>query len=202
MGSALLLNSEGLFRDMKEVPVVAYVSRAAYIAASLAVSLIGGRALAKDTTLLPGGAQNLREGYGDWVVSCDIRTQNNASQKVCGLSQVQTNNQSHQRVLFMQLQPKGPAADGTLVLPFGPDLSRGVTLRIDGGPVLATLPFWTCLPAGCLVKLSFDAKTVAAIRGGTSLKVSLFPVGQPEMSLSVSLKGFPDAFDRTIALMK
>lgn len=182
--------------------MVAYVSRAAYIVASLAVSLIGGQALAKDTTRLPGGAQNLQEGYGDWVVSCDIRTQNNASQKVCGLSQVQTNNQSHQRLLFMQLKPKGPAADGTLVLPFGSDLSRGVTLQIDGGAVLATLPFWTCLPAGCLVKLSFDAKTVTALRAGTSLKVNLFPVGQPEMSLSVSLKGFPDAFDRTTALMK
>jgi len=168
----------------------------------LVVSLVGSQALAKDTTHLPGGAQNLREGYGDWVVSCDIRSENNTGRKVCGLSQEQTNTQSHQRVLFMQLQPKGSAAEGTLVLPFGPDLSRGITLQIDSGAVLASLPFWTCLPAGCLVKLNFDAKSVAALRAGTNLKVNMFPVGQQEMSLSVSLKGFPAALDRTIALLK
>lgn len=182
--------------------MVAYVSIAACLAASLTVSLIGSQALAKDTTRLPGGAQNLREGYGDWVVSCDIRTQNNASRKVCALSQEQTNTQSHQRVLFMQLQPKGSAAEGTLVLPFGPDLSKGVTLQIDGGATLASLPFWTCLPGGCLVRLSFDAKSVAGLRAGNNLKVNVFPVGAPEMSLSVSLKGFPDALDRTISLLK
>ncbi len=172
------------------------------IAASSAVLVIGSQALAKEAALLPGGAQSLREGYGDWVVSCDIRTQNNASQKVCGLSQTQTNTQSHQRILLMQLQPKNSVVEGTLVLPFGPDLSKGITLQIDGGAVLASLPFWTCLPAGCLVKLSFDAKSVAALRAGHNLKVNVFPVGLQETSFSVSLKGFPNALDRTIALLK
>ena len=87
--------------------MVACVGKALYVAASLVVSLVGSQALAKDTTHLPGGAQNLREGYGDWVGSCDIRSENNTGRKVCGLSQEQTNTQSHQRVLFMQLQPKG-----------------------------------------------------------------------------------------------
>jgi invasion protein IalB len=187
---------------MKEVPVVAYLSRVLSIAASSAILLIGSQVLAKGAALLPGGAQTLREGYGDWVVSCDIRTQNNASQKVCGLSQVQTNTQSHQRILFIQLQPKGSVVDGTLVLPFGPDLSKGVTLQVDDGSVFASLPFWTCLPAGCLVKLSFDTKSVAALRAGHSLKVNVFPVGLPETSFSVSLKGFPNALDRTIVLLK
>ena len=182
--------------------MVAYVGRALYMAATLMASLIGGQALAKGAALLPGGAQNLREGYGDWVVSCDIRTENNVSRKVCGLSQEQTNTQSHQRVLLLQLQPKGSTAEGTLVLPFGPDLSKGISLQIDSGAVFASLPFWTCLPGGCLVRLNFDAKSVAALRAGTSLKVNMFPVGQHEMSLSVSLKGFPNALDRTIALLK
>lgn len=180
----------------------AYLSRTVYVAAGLTVSVISSQALAKDAALLPGGAQTLREGYGDWVVSCDIVTQNNASRKVCGLSQVQTNTQSHQRVLAVELQPRDTSVEGTLALPFGLDLSKGVTLQIDSSSVMASLPFRTCIPAGCLVRLSFDAKSVAALRGGNSLKVNVVPVNGQQMSLSISLKGFPAALSRTIALMK
>lgn len=180
----------------------AHLSRAAYIAASLMLTLIGSQAFGKGPPLLPGGATTLREGYGDWVVSCDIVTQNGTSRKVCGLSQVQTNARSHQRVLALELQPDQAGVEGTLALPFGIDLTKGATLQIDGGMEFASLPFRTCIPAGCLVNLSFDAKAVAALRTGTSLKVNVFPVSGQEMSLSVSLKGFPNALDRTIALSK
>lgn len=173
-----------------------------YIAASLALFLVGSQAHARDATLLPGGATTLREGHGDWIVSCDIITQNGASRKVCGLSQVQTNTQSHQRILAVQLQPNDSVVEGTLVLPFGLDLGRGITLQVDDGTVLASLPFRTCVPAGCLVNLNFDAKSVAALRMGNILKVNVFPVGGQQMSLSISLKGFPGALDRTIALLK
>jgi invasion protein IalB len=186
----------------KRVLVLAYVGRIVCIVASLAVSLIGSQALAKGATLLPGGATSLREGHGDWVVSCDIATQNGVSRKVCGFSQVQTNTQSHQRILAMELQPRDSVVEGALVLPFGLELSKGVTLQVDDGTVLASLPFQTCLPAGCLVKLNFDAMSVAALRAGKSLKVNVFPISGQEMSLSVSLKGFPDALARTIALLK
>lgn len=202
IGSAVMRSSDSGFRDTKEVPVLAYFSRAVYLAASLTVSLIGSQALAKGDTLLPGGATSLREGYGDWVVSCAIATQNGASRKVCSLSQQQTNTQSHQRILALQLQPKASAVAGTLLLPFGLDLAKGVTLQIDGGAVMASLPFRTCLPAGCLVGLDFNAKSVAALRAGTNLKVNVFPVNGQAMTLSVSLNGFPKALDRTIALLK
>lgn len=179
----------------------AYLGRALSIAASLVLLLVGSQALANDPTL-PGGATTLREGHGDWVVSCGIVTQNGTSRKVCNLSQVQTNAQSHQRILAVALQPKTSVVVGTLVLPFGLDLGRGVTLQVDNGTVLASLPFRTCLPAGCLVNLNFDAKSVAALRTGNSLKVKVFPVGGQEMSFSISLKGFPGALDRTSALLK
>lgn len=180
----------------------AYPSRAVSIAARLTLSLVGSQALGKGAPLLPGGATTLREGYGDWVVSCDIATQNGASRKECNLSQVQTNTQSHQRILALALRPNEGGVEGTLALPFGLDLTKGATLQIDSGMKFAALPFRTCIPAGCLVNLSFDEKSVAALRTGTSLKVNVFPVTGQEMSLSVSLKGFPDALDQTIALTK
>ncbi|TPK96485.1 hypothetical protein FJ938_27220 [Mesorhizobium sp. B2-4-14] len=78
---------------------------------------------------LPGGATSLREGHGDWTVSCNLATQNGANVKVCALSQEQTDSQSRQRVLAMELRPAGETVQGMLVLPFGLALEKGVTLR-------------------------------------------------------------------------
>lgn len=85
---------------------------------------------------------------------------------------------------------------------FGLELTKGVTLQIDGGMVFQNLPFRTCVPGGCLVKLSFDAKSVAALRTASNIKLNVFPVNGQAMSLTISLKGCPNALDRTIALLK
>lgn len=101
----------------------------------------------------------------------------------------------------MELRPKDAAIEGTLVLPFGLALDRGVRLQIDDGQTLPPLHFRTCLPAGCLVNLSFDAKTVSFLRKGTRLKVAVVADGGKETQLAISLKGVSGALDRTIALL-
>ncbi|TPJ44369.1 invasion associated locus B family protein [Mesorhizobium sp. B2-5-13] len=175
------------------------VGYATLIAASL-LSLAAS--FAQDTAVLPGGATSLREGHGDWTVSCNLATQNNASVKVCALSQEQTDSQSRQRVLAMELRPAGETVQGTLVLPFGLALEKGVTLQIDDGLVLPPLRFRTCLPGGCIVDLAFDAETLATLRNGKSLKVKVVADGGKETNLALSLNGFPSAVDRTVALLK
>ncbi|MBZ9811081.1 MULTISPECIES: invasion associated locus B family protein [unclassified Mesorhizobium] len=151
---------------------------------------------------LPGGATSLREGHGDWTVSCNVTTQNGAAAKACALSQEQTDAQSRQRVLAMEVRPNGEMVQGTLILPFGLALDQGVTLQIDDGVVLPALRFRTCLPGGCLVDLSFEGDTLAALRNGTSLKVKVVADGGKETNLALSLKGFPGALDRTAALLQ
>ena len=54
-----------------------------------------------------------------------------------------------------------------MVLPFGLALDHGVVLQVDDGAPGPVLRFRTCLPAGCVVPLSSDAKLVAAARKGT-----------------------------------
>ncbi|WP_318012971.1 invasion associated locus B family protein [Mesorhizobium sp. BR-1-1-10] len=126
-------------------------------------------------------------------MSCNLSNQNGAGLKVCVLSQEQTDSQSHQRVLAMELRPAGEAVQGTLVLPFGLALDQGVTLQVDDGPTLAPLRFRTCLPGGCIVDLSFDGETLAALRDGKSLKVKVVADGGEETVLALSLNGFPSA---------
>jgi invasion protein IalB len=166
------------------------------------LALFGAPARAQEAAGLPGGATSVNESHGDWTVSCAVVPQNGTPNKVCALSQQQTNNQTRQRVLAVEFRPKEAGAEGTLVLPFGLALDQGATLQIDDGQALPGLRFRTCLPGGCLVDLRFDAKTLPSLRKGNSLKIKVTADGGGETQLAVSLKGFPGALDRTIALSR
>lgn len=150
---------------------------------------------------LPGGATSLREAHGDWSVSCAIQTQDGKKRKICALSQ-ELLAENRQRVLAIELQPNNGAATGTLILPFGLALDKGVSFQLDDGQTGATQRFRTCLPAGCLVSIDFDAKTVGALRTAKALQLKAVTDGGQETVLSISLNGFASAFDRTASLMK
>lgn len=158
-------------------------------------------ASAQDTGL-PGGASSLRENHGDWVVSCILQSQAGRNTKLCGFAQEQTDNNSRQRVLAIELRPEGTGVSGMLIMPFGLLLDQGASFQIDDGPVGQPQKFRTCIPAGCLVPVSFDARTLAALRKGNQLKVKAVADGGKEAPFTISLKGFPNAFDRTAALVK
>jgi len=148
---------------------------------------------------LPGGADSLQEAHGDWRVACV----HHDGQKQCSLSQQVMDKDSRQRILAIELTTPSPGqAEGTLVLPFGLALDKGVTLQVDDAAAGPTLRFRTCLPAGCVVAVTFDAKAVAALRTGTTLTVKATGENTQEVSLGVSLKGFASALDRIVALAK
>ena len=147
---------------------------------------------------LPGGASSLNETYKDWRVACVQQ----GTAKRCVVSQVQAQ-QNGQRVLAVELDaPRGATVSGTLVLPFGLALESGLALQIDEKPAMPPLRFRTCLPAGCLVNLSFDAPTLAALRTGTALKVKATADGGAPTPFSIPLQGLATALDRAAALAR
>jgi invasion protein IalB len=148
---------------------------------------------------LPGGANSLQEAHGDWRVACGQQN----DQRLCTLSQQLVDRDSRQRILAIELMvsPQGQA-EGALVLPFGLALDRGITLQVDETGAGPTLHFRTCLPAGCVVAVSFDAKAIAALRTGRTLVVTATGDNTKEVAFSVSLMGFASALDRTAALAK
>jgi invasion protein IalB len=170
------------------------------VAALLMLAGLAQPAVAQEaqTAALPGGATTLNESHGDWTVSCAVGNQG----KICVLAQQQTAGQANQRLLAVELRPRDQNVEGTLVLPFGLALDKGVTLQVDDGPAWTPLRIRTCLPGGCLVDLVFDAKTLPLLRKGTTLKIKAVADGGKDTQLAVSLKGFPSALDRTIALAK
>lgn len=148
---------------------------------------------------LPGGATTLNETHGDWTVACATPEGNVR----CAVSQIQINSQNRQRVLSVELSATegGAAASGTLVMPFGLALDQGVVLSIDESEFLPPLRFSTCLPAGCLVPLTFNVDAVTTMRVGTALKVKAAANdnGQ-EINFSISLSGFTSALARAAEL--
>lgn len=148
---------------------------------------------------LPGGASTLDETHGDWRVVC-AAPQGNVQ---CAISQSQVSSENRQRVLTIELRAaeEGDAANGVLLLPFGLRLADGVALTVDENPASQMLAFSTCLTAGCLVPLAFDAEAVSALRAGTTLFVNaaVNDNGQ-EIAFSISLTGFTSAFARLVEL--
>jgi invasion protein IalB len=153
---------------------------------------------AQQAPTLPGGATSLQETYQDWRVACQVA--DNA--KRCVLVQ-QQNQQNGQRVLAIELNaPSGHIVAGTLALPLGLALDAGVTFQIDDKPAMQPVRLRTCVPAGCLVNISFDASTVTALRAGTALKIKATADGGTALPLSISLRGFGTALDRVAALSR
>jgi invasion protein IalB len=148
---------------------------------------------------LPGGATSLQETHGDWRVVCGQPN----GKKVCALSQQQTEKDTHQLMLAIELSPPvNNTAGGTLILPFGLALDRPVTLQIDDAATGQVLRFRTCLPVGCLVALAFDPGAVVRLREGTMLTIKTTADGGQEALFKVSLEGFAAALDRTVDLSR
>lgn len=147
---------------------------------------------------LPNGAASINETYGDWTVACSIAD----DEKVCVFSQTQGNNQTGQRVFAIELRPPADGkTEGMLLLPFGLKLDDGVKLKIDEQNLGQGARFSTCVPAGCLVPLSFPAVATDALKKGEKLIVNATRSGGGEPPIfTIPLNGFTAAFNRTTEL--
>jgi invasion protein IalB len=181
------------------------VSARTYIASSLAIMVAATLALPAlaQQASLPGGASTLSETHGGWTVTCAIGTQAESGPvKYCALSQTQLHSQTRQRALAIELHPEGDGVQGTLLLPFGLSLPSGVSYQLDEGETGPAQLFRTCLPAGCLVDIAFDARMVESLKTGSAMKVEASADGGERMVFSISLEGFTSAYDRVRALME
>lgn len=147
---------------------------------------------------LPGGASQLQETHGDWRVVCAPQN----SQILCTLTQQQADKDSRQLLLGIELKTVATdKAEGTLILPFGLAVAKPIRLQVDEG-TMHTAQIRTCLPVGCLVPLSFDSPTVAALKQGALLNVRATADSGQETAFKISLNGFASALDRTAGLSR
>ena len=174
------------------------IGAAAFLAAASAAS--GQEQAPAAGAAATGGPSSLSETYDDWRVACVAAAEN---KKQCAFSQGQVS-QNGQRVLTVELTPADDGGlKGVLVMPFGLNLDKGVTFSVDDTPPGKPSRFRTCLPGGCIVRLTFTAATTAALKQGTALKLGAFASDtEKDVAFSISLKGFNQALERTIQLGK
>lgn len=151
---------------------------------------------------LPGNASSLQEAHGDWTVSCRAAmSADGAKTRLCAISQQHVDQRTRQRALSIELRPDAGGAKGTLSLPFGLVLDKGVSYQLDDGAVGATQRFRTCLPTGCVVDVDFDPRTVASFKTAKALTVKATADGGQEVEFSISLNGFVNAYGRASTLI-
>lgn len=152
---------------------------------------------------LPGGATALNEVHDNWTVNCRVSTAKGAPPVDCTVLQQQLSRNTHRRVLgiFLDAGSNG-GAKGTLVLPFGLDLGKGVTLQIDDGAVTPPMPFSTCTVGGCLVPLDWTDAAIKALRQGKVVNLAGTAENGQAAHFTIPLDGFSSALDRALALTK
>ncbi|MDD2049941.1 invasion associated locus B family protein [Pseudomonas putida] len=170
----------------------------AVVALVLAASL--APVVAEEAVPQSAPATPAREALGDWSVGCATPAVEQPTDRICTFAQEQFDKQSHQRVLGLELQPDGAGAKGVLVLPFGLDVQKGVTLQADEGKPFSVSRISHCLPIGCVVEVKLDAATMARLDKSKALKVNATINGGKQVSFDISLKGFKKAFNRTKVL--
>jgi len=139
------------------------------------------------------------ETYKDWTLRC-VPVE---GKQTCQIMQELSSKQSGQRVLafVVDQQSHSAPASGTLILPFGLELSAGISATVDEQTVFEELAFSTCLPAGCLAPVELTDAFTKQLQAGQSLTLTVKSISsQQPVAIELSLAGFSAAFARLNAL--
>lgn len=148
---------------------------------------------------LPGGASSLNETYQDWQVMC----QQSSGAARCAAVQQEFSNQTHQRILNVQLSPSGNGhTTGVIMAPLGVALAKGVSLKADGKSVGETVGFTACVSDGCIAPLSLSQSQLNTLQSSKKIEVNLASLTGQKIVLPLSSKGLGDAVSRVNALLR
>lgn len=148
--------------------------------------------------LFPNGASSIVETFADWTVDCRAAD----GRKICLLVQSQGDTRSGQRVFAIELRaPREGRSDGTILMPFGLKLENGAILKLDDKDLGQGVRFSTCVPAGCLLPVSFPKVATDAMTSATKLTVAALSLSSGEaVTFNVKLDGFAAALRRAAQL--
>jgi invasion protein IalB len=161
---------------------------------ALAAMLAAGTAQAQGS-----GPDMLSETYRNWIVVCrTLPAQGDQpADRLCEMTQELRQSEGNQRVLALSLRPAATAgaAELTLIVPFGLRVTELVEIRL-GEATLASLPFQTCVAAGCIVRAELDASTVAILSRSDNAIVALPTLAGGQLTVTTPLDGFGPAWER------
>lgn len=158
------------------------------------------------TLALPLQAQSpdaLTEQYGNWTVQCrQIQAVDDGpAQGLCAIVQELRQQETNQRIVSVSISQlaTGESAELAMVVPFGLNVRELVKVLVEE-EVVASLPFKTCLPTGCLAGDLIDNKVLEVFREHAAAKV-VFPLvdANGAFDVEISLMGFTSAWARLVS---
>jgi len=136
---------------------------------------------------------SLTETYSAWTVRCAAAQD---AGRRCVMVQALQRENGGERLLLAELVIAGGNTTLSMLTPFGLAVSQGARLQVDENEALE-VPFFTCLPRGCVLRHTLSEDAIAAMRRGATLKTrfTVAQAGEP-FELGVSLNGFSAAYRR------
>jgi invasion protein IalB len=164
-----------------------HVHPASLLAAAL-VTAVAASAAAQERT---------SASYEDWVLQCEVQP-GPPPRKACDIAQVtqmQGNNIPLSRIAVPRAE-KGQPAKLTAQVPVNIQLSANIRIQVSDADPGLTVPFNTCVPAGCFAEFELKDDAIRKFRAATGSGKLTYKTtnGQPAV-IPVSFKGFGRAFD-------
>jgi invasion protein IalB len=130
----------------------------------------------------------------EWTKVCGKDQSNNA--EICYTTRdfVSDNDQPVLAVALYDVKAKQPQQVMRLLMPLGLLLQPGIRITVDQGETTAGR-YAVCLPNGCFAEAHVKNDFVAALKKGTTLKISARNQVGREVAFAVPTTGFGKAFD-------
>jgi invasion protein IalB len=138
------------------------------------------------------GQARIESLHGDWAVRCTFKT---SQRDNCGITHRKRYVLSRTRVSIVVV--KGRNGRGRLLRVVAPDSVEqggGVTVRVDQHDI-GKLPFVSCRYPGCIAQKALNTKQFEFFRSGKTVYATMTSKYGRDFNMSVSLKGFGEAFD-------
>ncbi len=133
----------------------------------------------------------------NWVVNCNL-TKDGASM-ICAMSQTFNDAKSKKRIMAISIQPQ--PTDKTkrplmvLALPHGLHFPSGVTVAVDQQKPI-NVELQTSNQNGAYTATLLQPATVAAMKKGDQIKITMYAAENKPLVIPVSLVGFTAAFKK------
>lgn len=155
--------------------------------------------LGEDATLPKVGDVYLKETIQDWELQC-IRVEEGQTEP-CQMFQLLTGAEDNPvaEITIFRLPEGGQVVAGaTIIVPLGTSLQEQLVVAVDGGSP-RRYPYAYCDQVGCHARLGLTDEDVARFKRGAVASMKLASFFGQEENVTISLKGFTAAFEKSVA---
>ncbi len=138
-----------------------------------------------------------KKPVASWLVNCNPIK--NGESMLCQMSQTFNEAKSQKRIMAISIRPqpndktKRPLM--VLALPHGLYFPAGANFKIDNQPPIQ-IQLQTSDPNGVYSATPLSAKTIAAMKKGKTILVTMYAAANKPLAIPVSLVGFSAAFNK------